>query len=69
LNEPKGLAFDANGNLYIADSPQSRPPRRPERRHPTFAGNGSASFGGGPAANDGGPATNGLLHSVRHRRR
>jgi uncharacterized protein (TIGR03437 family) len=64
LNDPKGLAFDAAGNLYIADSQNNRV-RLVDRNGviSTFAGNGSISFGGGPRTfNDGGPATNGLLH-------
>lgn len=64
LNDPKGLAFDAAGNLYIADSQNNRV-RMVDRNGviTTFAGNGSSSFGGGPRSfNDGGPAINGLLH-------
>lgn len=63
LNDPKGLAFDAAGNLYIADSRNNRV-RIVDRNGVinTFAGNGSISFGGGPRTyNDGGPATNALL--------
>jgi uncharacterized protein (TIGR03437 family) len=64
LNEPKGLAFGPNGNLYIADSANNRV-RMVDRSGviTTFAGNGSISFGGGPRThNDGGPATNALIH-------
>jgi uncharacterized protein (TIGR03437 family) len=64
LNDPKGLAVDSAGNLYIADSQNNRV-RIVDRNGVinTFAGNGSISFGGGPRTyNDGGPATNGLLH-------
>jgi trimeric autotransporter adhesin len=64
LNDPKGLALDAAGNLYIADSQNNRV-RMVDRNGviSTFAGTGAISFGGGPRThNDGGPATNGLLH-------
>ena len=64
LNTPQGLALDAAGNLYIADSQNNRV--RIVTRDGiinTFAGNGQTSFGGGPGSfNDGGPATNALLH-------
>jgi uncharacterized protein (TIGR03437 family) len=63
LNDPKGLAADSAGNLYIADSQNNRV-RKVDRNGviTTFAGNGSTSFGGGPRTfNDGGPATSGLL--------
>ncbi len=64
LNEPKGLALDAAGNLYIADSQNNRV-RVVDRNGVinTFAGNGSISSGGGPRTyNDGGPAVNAFLH-------
>jgi uncharacterized protein (TIGR03437 family) len=64
LNAPQGLAFDATGNLYIADSQNNR--IRVVSRDGiinTFAGNGQSTFGGGPGSyNDGGPATNAVMH-------
>ncbi|MEZ5354506.1 MAG: hypothetical protein R2762_17890 [Bryobacteraceae bacterium] len=50
---PRGLAFDSQGNLYIADQYNHRV-RRIDRdgRMTTYAGNGSPRFAG-----DGGPAT------------
>src|SRR4051812_11471915 len=64
LNAPQGLAVDAAGNLYIADSQNNR--IRLVTRDgviQTFAGTGQPSFGGGPGSfNDGGPATNAYMH-------
>jgi uncharacterized protein (TIGR03437 family) len=62
LNEPQGLAFDSNSNLYIADSVNNRVRMvNPAGVITTFAGNGSTSTGGGNSFNDGGLAINGLL--------
>jgi uncharacterized protein (TIGR03437 family) len=53
LNEPVRLAFDATGNLYIADRADQRIRRlTPAGIISTVAGNGTAGGGG-----DGGPAT------------
>jgi uncharacterized protein (TIGR03437 family) len=64
LNDPEGLAFDAAGNLYIADAQNNRVRIvSPSGVIDTFAGNGQSTFGGGPRSfNDEGPATQGLLH-------
>ncbi|GBC76683.1 Serine/threonine-protein kinase PknD [bacterium HR08] len=64
LWSPRGLAFDANGNLLIADTANHRI-RRVERRGDalvitTIAGTGSAGFGG-----DGGSAKNAQLNGPR----
>ncbi|HLK66518.1 MAG TPA: hypothetical protein VKU19_23955 [Bryobacteraceae bacterium] len=63
LNTPQGLAVDAAGNLYIADSANNRIRMvAPNGIITTFAGTGQTSLGGGPGQyNDGGPAINGLL--------
>ncbi len=64
LNYPQGLALDAAGNLYIADSRNNRV-RVVDKTGVirTFAGNGLPSFGGGPRSyNDGGPATDANLY-------
>jgi sugar lactone lactonase YvrE len=59
LNTPVGLAFDSNGNLFIADSGNNRIRRvDPRGTITTVAGNGSAAFSG-----DGGPATSASLNS------
>lgn len=54
LNQPRDLAFDAAGNLYIADSGNGRVRRVDARTGviTTVAGSGTAGFGG-----DGGAAT------------
>jgi hypothetical protein len=49
--QPAGLAFDASGNLYIADGSRIRKVDHSTGIITTFAGNGSGGFGG-----DGGPA-------------
>ena len=57
-----GLAFDASGNLYIADTGHNRI-RKVGRSGviTTIAGNGVSSFSG-----DGGPATQATLRGPRH---
>ena len=57
LNHPRGLAFDALGNLYIADT-GNHVVRRVDTNGTitTFAGNGTPGFAG-----DGGAATNARL--------
>ncbi len=58
LNTPSGLTFDSTGNLYIADSGNNRV-RRVNKftgSISTFAGNGTAAFGG-----DNGAATSAKL--------
>jgi uncharacterized protein (TIGR03437 family) len=64
LNAPQGLALDAAGNLYIADSQNNRVRIvGKDGVINTFAGTGATSFGGGPRSyNDGGPANQALLH-------
>jgi uncharacterized protein (TIGR03437 family) len=64
LNAPQGIAIDAAGNIYIADSRNNRVRLvSPPGIITTFAGTGVISPGGGPANyGDGGPATSALLH-------
>jgi uncharacterized protein (TIGR03437 family) len=63
LNSPQGIAFDPNGNIYIADSRNNRIRQVSQGIITTFAGNGTISPGGGPSAyGDGGPATSAQLH-------
>lgn len=58
LNLPVGLAFDASGNLYIADLMNHRIRKvTPAGTIVTVAGNGAASFAG-----DGGPAVQASLN-------
>jgi uncharacterized protein (TIGR03437 family) len=60
LSEPLGVAVDAAGNLYIADSGSERVRRVSSSGViTTVAGNGTAGFSG-----DGGPAINAQLHLV-----
>ncbi len=60
LNQPSGLAFDAAGNLYIADKLNNRirMVAAATGNITTVAGNGTAGFSG-----DGGPATGAELTS------
>jgi uncharacterized protein (TIGR03437 family) len=59
LSSPAGLAVDAQGNLYIADSGNNRIRMvGPDGIIHTVAGNGAADFGG-----DGGPALLAALHA------
>lgn len=59
LNHPYGLAVDAAGNLYIADSANNRIRKvsATDGTITTVAGNGTAGFSG-----DGGPAVNAQLN-------
>jgi uncharacterized protein (TIGR03437 family) len=58
LNTPLGVAVDAAGNLYVADSLNNLVRRvDPKGVITTFAGNGTAGFGG-----DGGAATSAQLN-------
>ncbi len=58
FNSPRGLAFDAAGNLYIADTFNHRIRKvTPEGVITTFAGNGEKGHSG-----DGGPATEARLN-------
>jgi len=59
LNSPRSMAFDASGNLYIADSGNNRIRKiTPGGTISTYAGTGTASFSG-----DGGAATSATLNS------
>ena len=60
INNPQGLAVDAAGNLFIADSGNNviRRVAASGALISTFAGNGSNQFGG-----DGGPATGAQLNA------
>lgn len=58
LSSPAGLAFDADGNVYIADAGNNRIRKLlPNGTLISIAGNGNASFYG-----DGGPADSASLH-------
>ncbi len=59
LNAPHGVAVDAAGNLYIADTGNQRIRKVSNGVITTVAGGGSASGGLG----DNGPATSGLLNN------
>jgi sugar lactone lactonase YvrE len=59
LNSPQGIAVDATGNVFIADSENNRVRKvTPAGVISTVAGNGTFGFSG-----DGGPATSALLSS------
>jgi uncharacterized protein (TIGR03437 family) len=59
LNHPWGVAVDASGNLYIADTTNHRIRKViPDGNIATIAGTGTAGFGG-----DGGPATSAMLNA------
>lgn len=58
LNSPYGLAVDGQGNIYFADSGNSRIRRISAGTITTIAGNGTAGFSG-----DNGPATNAEFNS------
>ncbi len=58
LSLPSGVAVDAAGNLYIADTANGRIRKLVSGQLSTIAGNGGYQFGG-----DGGPAVNALLNS------
>ncbi|MCX6594231.1 MAG: putative Ig domain-containing protein [Acidobacteria bacterium] len=59
ISSPGGMAFDASGNLYFADSGNQRVRRiDPSGVITTIAGSASVGYGG-----DGGPATSALLNS------
>jgi uncharacterized protein (TIGR03437 family) len=61
LQNPVGLAVDAAGNVYIADSTNSRIRKvTPDGTIVTIAGNGKLTFSG-----DGGPATSAALYFPR----
>ena len=58
LNHPEGVAVDASGNLYIADTGNNRIRKiSPDGIITTVAGNGAADFGG-----DDGPASQAQLN-------
>lgn len=59
LNGPEGLASDADGNVYIADTQNNRIRKLlPNGTIISIAGNGNASFYG-----DGGPANSASIHA------
>jgi secreted PhoX family phosphatase len=59
LNDPRGIAVDVAGNLYVADRGNARIRKvTPEGVIHTVAGNGTAGYDG-----DGGPATAALLNA------
>ena len=61
MNQPAGLAFDTQGNLYIADSENGSVRKvTPGGVISTIAGTGSSGLGGG----DGGPATSASMYKV-----
>jgi len=61
LNRPRGLTFDASGNMYIADTGNHRIRKIDTSGNiSTFAGTGQGGFSG-----DGGPATSAKIGSPR----
>jgi hypothetical protein len=60
LNGPDGIAFDSNGDLYIADAGNNRIRKVSGGIITTFAGNGNCCFAG-----DGGPATSAQFNAPR----
>ena len=61
LAQPKGVAVDAQGNIYIADTRNNRVRKvTPGGRITTIAGNGQE---GASSEGDGGPATSALLRN------
>ena len=63
LNFPRGVAVDADGNLYIADTYSNRIRKvTPGGTITTVAGSGSADPGAGGFSGDGGPATSASLN-------
>jgi adhesin/invasin len=60
VNTPRGLAIDAGGNVYIADSGNNRIRKISGGTISLFAGTGSASFGG-----DNGQAVNAQINQPR----
>ncbi len=58
LNNPQGVAVDASGNIYIADTNNQRIRKVSGGIITTFAGNGTYGYSG-----DGGPATSAELRS------
>jgi len=61
LNVPRGLTFDASGNMYIADTGNHRIRKVDTSGNiSTFAGTGQAGFSG-----DGGPATSAKIGTPR----
>ncbi len=67
LNFPEGIAFDAAGNLYIADQ-YNRRVRKVDTKGiiTTFAGDGNAPPAGFGNAGDGGPAISAHMVHVRN---
>jgi uncharacterized protein (TIGR03437 family) len=59
LNQPRGVALDAAGSLYIADTANNRIRKVANGVITTVAGNGTAGFGNG---GDNGPATSADLN-------
>src|SRR6185312_8282860 len=60
IDSPNGVAVDAAGNIYIADTHNQRIRKVSNGTISTIAGNGSKSYGG-----DGGAATSALLARPR----